>query len=138
MGVSLLIIDLIRCSDLCSQKYQSKGPQTEVLRFVMHSLFLQRFGKHTIYSNYMDVNATPCLREHFAPDLVEALVPTWNFLQSFRNITIERSWRPVFETWGVNILTFYNSGLYGGDFEQGNEIHRYVFILHSLRSIDDI
>ncbi|KAL0575853.1 hypothetical protein V5O48_006125, partial [Marasmius crinis-equi] len=63
------------------------------------------------------------LRETFAPDLLEELVPAWNFIPSYRNITIERSWRPVFETWGVNILEFYESGLYGGDYQAGNEVH---------------
>ncbi|KAJ3791499.1 hypothetical protein GGU11DRAFT_751664 [Lentinula aff. detonsa] len=64
------------------------------------------------------------LRQHFAPDLVEELIPSWNFLVSYRNITVERSWRPVFEKWGVNILTFYNTGLYSGDFKPDDELHK--------------
>ncbi|KAJ3897859.1 hypothetical protein F5879DRAFT_1026797 [Lentinula edodes] len=64
------------------------------------------------------------LRQVFTPDLIEELIPTWNFLPSYRNITIERSWRPVFEKWGVNVLSFYNAGRYGGDFRQGDDLHQ--------------
>ncbi|KAJ3771813.1 hypothetical protein FB446DRAFT_82805 [Lentinula raphanica] len=64
------------------------------------------------------------LRQHFAPDLVEELIPSWNFLVSYRNITVERSWRAVFEKWGVNILTFYNTGLYSGNFKRDDELHK--------------
>jgi len=64
------------------------------------------------------------LREHSEPDLLQALIPGWQFLPSPRNITIERSWRPLFHVWGVNILEFYNTGRFSVFFEAGNDIHR--------------
>ncbi|KAJ6609275.1 hypothetical protein B0H10DRAFT_2438663 [Mycena sp. CBHHK59/15] len=63
------------------------------------------------------------LREMFAPDLLHSLIPSWQFLPSPRNITVESGWKILFYTWGVNILEFYNSGLFNGFFEAGNPIH---------------
>ncbi|KAJ7826448.1 hypothetical protein B0H14DRAFT_2817192 [Mycena olivaceomarginata] len=44
------------------------------------------------------------LRQHFAPDLLDTVIPAWMFLPSMRNITVESGWRPLFYTWGVNVL----------------------------------
>ncbi|KAJ7792503.1 hypothetical protein B0H14DRAFT_2930834 [Mycena olivaceomarginata] len=44
------------------------------------------------------------LRQHFAPDLLDTVIPAWMFLPSTRNITVESGWRPLFYTWGVNVL----------------------------------
>ncbi|KAF9006806.1 hypothetical protein BDZ89DRAFT_1079590 [Hymenopellis radicata] len=63
------------------------------------------------------------LREVFAPELIEALIPSWRFLESYRNITVERSWRPTFTKWGQNALDFYSRGLLGGTFEPANDVH---------------
>ncbi|KAJ7443041.1 hypothetical protein B0H11DRAFT_2251105 [Mycena galericulata] len=63
------------------------------------------------------------LREMFVPDLLHALIPSWQCLPSPRNITIESGWRPLFYTWGANILEFYNAGLFDGFFEAGNPLH---------------
>ncbi|KAF8152977.1 hypothetical protein B0H34DRAFT_754101 [Crassisporium funariophilum] len=64
------------------------------------------------------------LREHFEPGLLEALIPSWKFLPSTKNITIERGWRPLFHKWGVNILDFFYAGVNGGVFEAGNDLHK--------------
>ncbi|KAJ7172053.1 hypothetical protein C8R46DRAFT_1073669 [Mycena filopes] len=66
------------------------------------------------------------LREVFAPGLLHRLVPSWRFLPSPRNITIESGWRPLFYTWGVNILEFFNAGLFDGFFEAGNDLHEHT------------
>ncbi|KAJ6614416.1 hypothetical protein B0H10DRAFT_1803543, partial [Mycena sp. CBHHK59/15] len=63
------------------------------------------------------------LREMFAPDLLHALVPSWAFLPSVRNITVESGWRVLFYSWGVNVLEFFNTGLFDGFFEAGNILH---------------
>jgi len=63
-------------------------------------------------------------REHFAPDLLTRLIPTWSFVPSPRNITVERGWRPLFEKWGVNILSFYYGGLHSDFYEPDNELHK--------------
>jgi len=60
--------------------------------------------------------------DHFAPDLIQ-LVPAWNFSDSPRNITVECGWRPLFYTWGMNILDFYYSGVNNGFYEAGNDLH---------------
>ncbi|KAK1216328.1 hypothetical protein PQX77_021051 [Marasmius sp. AFHP31] len=59
----------------------------------------------------------------FAPNLLSQAIPSWQETYSYRNITIERSWRPVFKTWGQNVLTYHNSGLFGGVYQTGNAIH---------------
>ncbi|KAJ7707162.1 hypothetical protein B0H14DRAFT_3025469 [Mycena olivaceomarginata] len=58
-----------------------------------------------------------------APDLLDTVIPAWMFLPSTRNITVESGWRPLFYTWGVNVLEFFESGLNDGFFEPGNIIH---------------
>ncbi|KAJ7042660.1 hypothetical protein C8F04DRAFT_1076673 [Mycena alexandri] len=63
------------------------------------------------------------LRETFAPDLLNQLIPSWRFLPSPHNITVESGWRPLFYTWGVNVLEFFNAGLFDGFFEAGNPLH---------------
>ncbi|KAK7051281.1 hypothetical protein VNI00_004781 [Paramarasmius palmivorus] len=65
------------------------------------------------------------MRAHFMEryDLLEELIPSWRFVRSYRNITIERSWRPVFERWGVNILDFFDYGLLTGIFFPGDPVH---------------
>ncbi|KAJ7777976.1 hypothetical protein DFH07DRAFT_766191 [Mycena maculata] len=79
--------------------------------------------------------------EMFAPDLLDAVVPSWMFLPSPQNITVESGWRSLFYTWGVNVLEFYNSGLHGGFFEQGNIIHeqtaRWIWFPVVQRSLDN-
>lgn len=62
-------------------------------------------------------------REMFAPDLLHAFVPSWQVLPSPRNITVESGWRPLFYTWGNNILEFYYAGIFNGFFEAGNVLH---------------
>ena len=57
-------------------------------------------------------------------DLSEALVPSWAFLSSPKNITVESGWRPLFYTWGVTVLQYYNAGRYDGTFEPENVLHR--------------
>lgn len=62
----------------------------------------------------------------FGGELLESLIASWRTVESFRNITVERGWRPLFEQWGVNVLTFHDAGLFGGVYEVGNDLHRYV------------
>ncbi|KAJ7110708.1 hypothetical protein C8R43DRAFT_899479 [Mycena crocata] len=80
------------------------------------------------------------LRETFAPDLLHSFIPSWQFLPSPRNITIESGWRPLFYTWGVNILHFYNQGRYDGFFEAGNVLHeqtsKWIWFPVIQRSLD--
>ncbi|KAJ7700669.1 hypothetical protein B0H17DRAFT_856842, partial [Mycena rosella] len=49
--------------------------------------------------------------------------PSWMFLPSPRNITVESGWRTLFYTWGINILEFFEPGVIDGFFEPGNIIH---------------
>ncbi|KAF5379743.1 hypothetical protein D9615_005816 [Tricholomella constricta] len=81
------------------------------------------------------------LRDHFAPDLLKALVPAWRFLESPKNITIERGWRPLFHTWGVNILQFYYAGIHGAYYEAQNEVHKemsnWIWFPLIQRELDD-
>lgn len=82
--------------------------------------FKQPFGMfHLIVWN----NANIGRREMCAPELLNEFIPSWKFLPSPRNITIESGWRPLFYTWGVNILEFYEAGLFDGFFEAGNPLH---------------
>lgn len=67
--------------------------------------------------------------ERFAPDLDPEVVAPWRFVDSPRNITIERGWRPLFYKWGVNILHFYNAGRFGGDYHADNVLHQYACFL---------
>ena len=71
----------------------------------------------------------PAYRALFAPDLLDKLIPSWQFLSSPRNITVESGWRPLFYTWGVNILEFFNAGLFDGFFEAGNHLHEFSSLL---------
>ncbi|KAF7373543.1 hypothetical protein MSAN_00564700 [Mycena sanguinolenta] len=80
------------------------------------------------------------LRQQFAPDLDPSLIPPWMFLDSTRNITVESGWRPLFYTWGVNVLEFFQSGLDDGFFEPGNYIHEqtsnWIWFPAVQRSLD--
>ncbi|KAJ7796019.1 hypothetical protein B0H14DRAFT_2916904 [Mycena olivaceomarginata] len=57
-----------------------------------------------------------------------------------RNITVESGWRPLFYTWGVNVLEFFESGLNDGFFEPGNIIHEqtsnWIWFPAIQRSLD--
>ncbi|KAJ6449360.1 hypothetical protein C8R45DRAFT_1130932 [Mycena sanguinolenta] len=79
-------------------------------------------------------------KEQCAPDLDSALIPPWMFLESVRNITVESGWLPVFYTWGVNVLEFFQSGLDDGFFEPGNYIHEqtsnWIWFPAVQRSLD--
>uniref|UniRef100_A0A0W0ETQ1 Uncharacterized protein n=1 Tax=Moniliophthora roreri TaxID=221103 RepID=A0A0W0ETQ1_MONRR len=57
---------------------------------------------------------------HFKAQLI--VVQKYGTLVLFK-VLYEHSWRPVFEKWGVNILDFYEKGLYGGTFFLADPIH---------------
>ena len=67
--------------------------------------------------------------EVFAPDFVPEIIPPWMFLPSPRNITVERGWCPLMETWGVNILHYCNQGRYGGYYHLNDEWHQLVILV---------
>ena len=81
----------------------------------------------------MSVETNSCVlnspdRKTYAPHLDVGEVPAYVHTKSTRNITIERGWRPLFYTWGVNILHFYDSGRYGPSsvYREGDIVHEYV------------
>ncbi|KAK7057068.1 hypothetical protein R3P38DRAFT_2498032 [Favolaschia claudopus] len=92
-------------------------------------------------SEVCDAHAVQVTLRNEYSDYDPVLIPAWEFLSSTRNITIESGWRPLFYTWGVNVLEFYQSGLNDGFFEPGNVIHEqtsnWIWFPAVQRSLDE-
>ncbi|KAK7016113.1 hypothetical protein R3P38DRAFT_3321542 [Favolaschia claudopus] len=92
-------------------------------------------------SEVCDAHAVQVTLRNEYSDYDPVLIPAWEFLLSTRNITIESGWRPLFYTWGVNVLEFYPSGLNDGFFEPGNVIHEqtsnWIWFPAVQRSLDE-
>lgn len=65
-------------------------------------------------------------REVFAPYFDVEVIPPWMFVPSPHNITIECRWCVLMETWGVNILHFYNLGRHDGFYHPNDELHQWI------------
>ncbi|KAK7052603.1 hypothetical protein R3P38DRAFT_2861331 [Favolaschia claudopus] len=85
--------------------------------------------------------AQKTLREQFWDDENADGIPAWMFLESTHNITVESGWRPLFYTWGINVLEFYSAGMNDIFFKPANYIHQqtcnWIWFPLVQRSLDE-
>lgn len=82
-----------------------------------------------VYGKYFNMGSKGIIQkldvsELFAPQLDPNSIVPWRFVPSYRNITAERGWRPLFYVWAANILFFYNEGCHAGFFHPNNTVHQ--------------
>ena len=59
----------------------------------------------------------------YQPHISEAEIPSFNAVKSIKNITRERSWRPLYEKDLANILYFYKSDQVDSGYQANDEFH---------------